>query len=257
LTARVTDNLGGAMTSVAVNVTVHAAEAKLYYIHVDHLNTPRLIQDQAGTTVWRRDNQEPFGDSPPDENPSGLGAFELPLRFAGQYFDKETNIGYNMARDYDAAIGRYVQSDPIGLRSGINSYAYVEDNPLSSIDPSGLQAARCRRTLGAEPGGELYGVVTQHSYSCVRYGAQWVCGGQGPSGNPLGSPGQATSSSTDYYVESACKPVPDSNQCFENCLREEWDESRPYYSIVPLFGSQCHQYDNELHRRCEVKCGMK
>src|SRR5438552_7806571 len=77
LTARVTDNLGGAMTSVAVNVTVNAAEAKLYYIHVDHLNTPRLIQDQAGTTLWRRDNQEPFGDSPPDEKPSGLGAFDL------------------------------------------------------------------------------------------------------------------------------------------------------------------------------------
>src|SRR5207245_11459104 len=45
LTARVTDNLGGAVTSVAVNVTVNDAEAKLYYIHVDNLNTPRLVAD--------------------------------------------------------------------------------------------------------------------------------------------------------------------------------------------------------------------
>jgi len=73
LSARVTDDLGGVMTSVAVNVTVTTAEAKLYYIHVDHLNTPRLIADQNQRTVWRDDNTEPFGDSAPDENPSGLG----------------------------------------------------------------------------------------------------------------------------------------------------------------------------------------
>src|SRR5204862_1659061 len=101
LTARVTDNLGGAMTSVAVNVTVNAAEAKLYYIHVDHLDTPRLIADQNQQTVWRDDNTEPFGDSAPDENPSGLGVFELPLRLPGQFHDKETGLYYNAARDYD------------------------------------------------------------------------------------------------------------------------------------------------------------
>src|SRR5438552_4830924 len=81
LTARVTDNLGGTMTSVAVNVTVNAAEARLYYIHVDHLNTPRLVANASGTTVWRWDQREPFGVSVPDENPSGLGPFEFPMRF--------------------------------------------------------------------------------------------------------------------------------------------------------------------------------
>src|SRR5467141_219513 len=125
LTARVTDNLGGAVTSFAVNVTVNAAEAKLYYIHVDHLNTPRLIADQNQRTVWRDDNTEPFGDSAPDENPSGLGVFDLPLRLPGQYFDKETNLHYNFYRDYNASIASYVQSDPIGLAADLNTYAYV------------------------------------------------------------------------------------------------------------------------------------
>src|SRR5256884_2635662 len=130
LTARVTDNLGGAMTSVAVNVTVNAAEAKLYYIHVDHLNTPRLIADDQQRTVWRWDQQEPFGVNVPDENPSGLGAFEFPVRFAGQYYDSETAVIQNRNRDYDSALGRYEQSDPIGLSGGLNIYAYVGANPL-------------------------------------------------------------------------------------------------------------------------------
>src|SRR5467141_1374865 len=115
LTARVTDNLGGAMTSVAVNVTVNAAEAKLYYIHVDHLNTVRLIADDQQRTVWRHDNTEPFGDSVPDENPSGLGVSEFPLMLSLYYRDRETNLHYNYFRDYDPSIGIYKQSDPIGL----------------------------------------------------------------------------------------------------------------------------------------------
>jgi len=103
-----------------------------------YLNTPRLIQDQAGTTVWRNDNTEPFGDSVPNDNPSGLGAFEFPLRFPGQYFDRETNLSYNYFRDYDPTIGRYVESDPIGLKGGLNTYAYALSNPVAKTDAFGL-----------------------------------------------------------------------------------------------------------------------
>jgi RHS repeat-associated protein len=59
--------------------------------------------------VWRWDQQEPFGVNVPDENPGELGAFEFPLRFPGQYFDKETNLHYNYFRDYDPGLGSYKQ----------------------------------------------------------------------------------------------------------------------------------------------------
>ncbi len=74
-------------------------------LHPDQLNTLRLIANQAGTTVWRWDQQEPFGNSPPDENPSGLGTFDLPLRLSGQYYDRETALHQNNFRDYDPSNG--------------------------------------------------------------------------------------------------------------------------------------------------------
>lgn len=77
--------------------------------------------------------------SPPDKNPSGLGVFEFPLRHPGQYDDPETGLFYNYFRDcYDPVLGRYCQSDPIGLRGGINRYVYANSRPLQFTDAMGL-----------------------------------------------------------------------------------------------------------------------
>ncbi|WP_343997013.1 RHS repeat-associated core domain-containing protein, partial [Ideonella azotifigens] len=86
------------------------------------------------------DQAEAFGNSAPNENPSALGAFTLNLRFPGQTFDKETGLFYNLNRDYRATSGRYVESDPIGLAGGINTYAYVENDPINEVDALGLFA---------------------------------------------------------------------------------------------------------------------
>jgi RHS repeat-associated protein len=114
---------------------------------VDHLNTPRLVADANQNAVWKWENQEPFGNNPADENPSALGAFDLPLRLPGQRNDTETGLHYNYFRDYDPTTGRYFKSDPLGLVGGLNTYLYVA-NPLQEVDPEGV--------MGNAPGSGPY-----------------------------------------------------------------------------------------------------
>jgi RHS repeat-associated protein len=138
LTVVATNDAGQTTTSSTVVVTVKSGVAQMYFIQTDHLGTPRLIADGIGTTVWRWDQGEPFANDVPNNNPSGAGAFDFPLRFPGQYFDREMNAAYNNLRDYDSTIGRYIESDPIGLRGGRNTYIYVVGDPLKWVDPVGL-----------------------------------------------------------------------------------------------------------------------
>ncbi len=114
----------------------------ILYLHTDHLGTPRSATDPTGQVVWQW-NSDAFGNTAPQ---SGDGS-TINLRFPGQYFDQETGLHYNYFRYYDPSTGRYISSDPIGLAGGLNTYAYVLNNPLYWIDPYGLESVP-----GAVPG---------------------------------------------------------------------------------------------------------
>ncbi len=120
-------------------VVDHEADA-VYYVHNDHLGTPRALSDESGTRVWTA-VYDPFGAATVDEDPDQDGiSVTLNLRFPGQYYDQETGLHYNYFRTYDPSTGRYLESDPIGLWGGTNTYEYVYSNPLIYIDPYGLWA---------------------------------------------------------------------------------------------------------------------
>jgi len=130
--------LGDLPVAVLKPATNLTATPGIYYIHADHLGTPRKItRPNDNRVVWSWES-EAFGNSLPDQNPFGLGDFVFNLRFPGQYYDQEAWLFYNYFRDYDPRTGRYIESDPIGLSGGINTYGYVSGNPTNAIDPLGL-----------------------------------------------------------------------------------------------------------------------
>jgi RHS repeat-associated protein len=107
-----------------------------YYVHADHRNAPRQIDDAGKHAVWAWDPQV-YGDTMPVQNPPG-STFVYNLRFPGQYYDVETGNSYNYFRDYNSATGRYLESDPSGLLGGVNTYGYADASPLVHTDPLGL-----------------------------------------------------------------------------------------------------------------------
>jgi RHS repeat-associated protein len=117
--------------------------SELAYVQPDHLGTPRVAIDPVrDVAIWEWSNKsEVFGNQAPSVDPDGDGVeFELALRFPGQQATDASGMFYNYQRDYDPAVGRYSQSDPIGLVAGPSTYGYANGRPESLIDRLGLKA---------------------------------------------------------------------------------------------------------------------
>jgi RHS repeat-associated protein len=127
----------------------------VYYVHTDHLNTPRQVTRSSDNTQMWTWFSDPFGTTAENQNPQGAGTLNYPPRLPGQLSTTEVaGLYQNGYRDYDPLVGRYIESDPSGLKSGVNTYAYSGGNSISNFDPTGLDCSSAGGvTLCAAPGG--------------------------------------------------------------------------------------------------------
>ncbi|MEB6988724.1 RHS domain-containing protein, partial [Escherichia coli] len=116
---------------------------RILYFHTDVNGAPEEMTDSDGKIVWETGYQV-WGNTIQEKDHGGV---EQNLRYQGQYLDRETGLHYNLHRYYDPDVGRFMVTDPISIRGGINLYQYGP-NPLGWIDPWGLAGTRLPRTDG-------------------------------------------------------------------------------------------------------------
>lgn len=107
---------------------------KVLYYHTDVNGAPEEMTDGGGNIVWEAGYQV-WGNLTHEKETRPV---QQNLRFQGQYLDRETGLHYNLYRFYDSDTGKFISGDPIGLKGGLNQYAYAP-NPLTYIDPLGLK----------------------------------------------------------------------------------------------------------------------
>lgn len=136
-----------------------SANPKRSYITTDHIGSPRIVTDQTGQVVSRRDYMS-FGEEVPASLASRPGivgyglADEIRQQFTGHQRDTESGLDYAKARYYSSRHGRFTSPDPLTASATIrnpqtfNRYAYVLNNPTNFIDPDGLMAVDASQGWG-------------------------------------------------------------------------------------------------------------
>jgi len=114
--------------------TIEVATGRIFYLHTDRLDTPQVATSSSQEVAWLG-HYLPFGELMAES--SQTAAMVQNLRFPGQEAEPETGLYYNGARDYLPGLGRYLQTDPIGLAGGLNTYGYAAQNPTRFTDPTG------------------------------------------------------------------------------------------------------------------------
>jgi RHS repeat-associated protein len=144
----------------------------LYYAHTDRLGTPQALTDSTQAVKWSALYQ-PFGTVQ-----STTGTAIQNLRMPGQENDADVGLYHNGFRDYAPSLTRYLQTDPIGLSGGMNTYQYVSGNPIKLIDPSGLSPDQmCYPWTLACPSSEPAGSPEWRPYWGVGGQTIFHCGG--------------------------------------------------------------------------------
>ncbi|EHX89844.1 RHS family protein, partial [Escherichia coli DEC14B] len=245
---------------------VYTPARKIHLYHCDHRGLPLALISTEGATAWCAEYDE-WGNLLNEENPHQLQQL---IRLPGLQYDEESGLYYNRHRYYDPLQGRYITQDPIGLKGGWNFYQYPL-NPISNIDPLGLETLKCIKPLhsmggtGERSGPDIWGNPFYHQYLCVPDGkGDYTCGGQDQRGESKGDglwgPGKASNDTKE--AAGRCDLVETDNSCVENCLKGKFKEVRPRYSVLPdiftpinlgLF-KNCQDWSNDSLETCKMKC---
>ncbi|MCK6622655.1 MAG: FG-GAP-like repeat-containing protein [Calditrichia bacterium] len=157
--------LGQSCTCYAVSApkSVPPLTGPVYY-HSDHLSSTNLVTDERGNVV-KHYEYYPFGEINVEQ-----GSEDAVHKYTSKRFDAEVDLYFLGARYYDPDLGRFIQPDPIIPQidnpQAFNRYAYVYNNPLKYLDPSGqipVLALFVGVFLGAWVSGVGYAVVSELS----------------------------------------------------------------------------------------------
>jgi len=149
------------------------SSGRRYFIVSNHLGAVERVLNDRGEIVWRAE-LDPYGLA---HVAAKYQRFYQPLRWPGHFYDAETGLHYNRFRYYDPSLGRYLESDPLGISGGVNLYAYTV-NPLRDVDVLGLKSkcpnsleCRVRKLLGLQgkPQGEA-SLVQKHLTTVMKRG---------------------------------------------------------------------------------------
>ena len=222
----------------AINPNTAAISA----IHTDRLGTPQKASNSGKSVVWSGDYQ-PFGTVSPS------ASITMNLRFPGQYADS-TGFYHNGFRDYIPAYGRYLESDPIGLKGGLNTYAYVLNNPLKYIDPFGLEVKVCCRKA------QIVGGLVDHCWITT----DTKSGGMSSNSNPktcragVGDEYEYLYFTNVYISDHSCQV---SSECTtkdkvdEACVNEKLNFGEPLGKFTPT--NNCQSFVNDVISACPSK----
>ncbi len=132
--AKILDNV------VTYDVLTMERDGAVYTYHRDSLGSVTEIADAQGALVERYE-YDVYGAARLFDS-SGQRIFDSaignPIRFTGRWYDAESDNYDYRARVYSPALGRFLQTDPLGAVDGFNLYAYVGNNPVTWLDPFGL-----------------------------------------------------------------------------------------------------------------------